>query len=296
MSVKIMSLVWELDIEHSERIILLAMADHANDDGQNCYPSNAYLAWKTGYSERSVRRIHRALELTGIITRVAHQEGGRGFATEYRLNVEKGDKKSPFSNEKRRTSTTLKEDICDIKEDTGDHKGGHSCVPPIISNHQRNIMEPLGGDTTEKSPDYSDGQLVTPDLQSIDPGPTGPTEPSKKRQGTVTEPPDYPEWFQPLVGLKGFKATAHKLAIQSIRDGCDEASVNEAEIVLNFANYYRDGGRAINGWSDPVAALVRTLPVQIAKGRRSVNRPPPQRVKTDYVAMKAELDARRARG
>ena len=41
MSVKIMSQVWELDIDHSEMIVLLAMADHADDDGQNCYPSNA---------------------------------------------------------------------------------------------------------------------------------------------------------------------------------------------------------------------------------------------------------------
>jgi len=31
---------------------------------------------------------------------------------------------------------------------------------------------------------------------------------------------------------------------------------DEAEIVLAFADYYRDGGRATNGWSDPVAALV----------------------------------------
>ena len=35
MSVKIMSQVWELDIDHSEMIVLLAMADHADDDGQN---------------------------------------------------------------------------------------------------------------------------------------------------------------------------------------------------------------------------------------------------------------------
>ena len=84
MSIKTMSQVWELDIDHGEMIVLLAMADHADDDGQNCYPSNAYLAWKTGYSDRQVRRVLRTLESTGIITRVAHEEGGRGLATEYR--------------------------------------------------------------------------------------------------------------------------------------------------------------------------------------------------------------------
>jgi len=96
---------------------------------------------------------------------------------------------------------------------------------------------------------------------------------------------DYPAWFQPLTALKGFKATAHKNAIISVREGCEEAGINEAEIVRAFADYYRDGGRATNGWSDPVAALVRTLPVQINKTRKPVNRP--KAVSTDYVAMQA---------
>jgi len=237
MSVKIMSQVWELDIDHSEMIVLLAMADHADDDGQNCYPSNAYLAWKTGYSDRQVRRVLRTLESTGIITRVAHEEGGRGLATEYRLNPEKGDKKSAFMANKRRTSTTQKGDILSEKADMGVHKGGHSYVPPTISNHQLNIKEPSEDGATANF--------------------------------------DYPEWFQPLTALKGFKATAHKTAIQSVREGCEEAGVNEAEIVLAFADYYRDGGRATNGWSDPVAALVKTLPVQINKTRKPTSRPPP---------------------
>ena len=259
MSVKIMSQVWELDIDHSEMIVLLAMADHADDDGQNCYPSNAYLAWKTGYSDRQVRRVLRALESTGIITRVAHEEGGRGLATEYRLNPEKGDKKSAFMADKRRTSTTQKGDILSEKADMGVHKGGHSYVPPTISNHQLNIKEPS------------------------EDGPTANF--------------DYPEWFQPLTALKGFKATAHKNAIQSVREGCEEAGVNEAEIVLAFADYYRDGGRATNGWSDPVAALVRTLPVQINKTRKPTSRPPPS-ADVDPIEKHrqaaAEIAARRA--
>jgi hypothetical protein len=143
----------------------------------------------------------------------------------------------------------------------GVHKGGHSYVPPTISNHQLNIKEPSEDGATANF--------------------------------------DYPEWFQPLVGLKGFKATAHKNAIQSVREGCEEAGVNEAEIVLAFADYYRDGGRATNGWSDPVAALVRTLPVQINKTRKPTSRPPPKVFSVnsqDFAAMKAEQDARKARG
>jgi hypothetical protein len=260
MSVKIMAQVWELDIDHSDLIVLLAMADHADDDGQNCYPSVGYLAWKSGYSDRQIRRVLRTLEFTGIITRVAHEEGGRGYATEYRIDPAKGDKKSAFTPDKRRTFTTVKADIHDTKADTGVHKGGHSYVPPTVINHQVTINEPF-------TPVETTGVHIAH---------------------------NYPDWFQPLVDLKGFKNTAHKGAIESIQAGCDEAGVNEAEIVRAFADYYRDGGRAINGWSDPVAALVRTLPVQIAKKRKGGAQP--ARPKTDWVAMAAELEARRARG
>ena len=91
--------------------------------------------------------------------------------------------------------------------------------------------------------------------------------------------------------------TAHKNAILSIREGCDEAGVNEAEVVLAFTEYYRDGGRAVNGWSDPVASLVRTLPVQINKSRKTDKRPKTLSVNsTDFAAMKAEQDARQSGG
>jgi len=121
----------------------------------------------------------------------------------------------------------------------------------------------------------------------------------EEEDATPSAKHDYPEWFQPLTALKGFKSTAHKNAIQTVREGCEEAGVNEAEVVRAFADYYRDGGRATNGWSDPVAALVRTLPVQIAKGRKSAGRPPPKVFSVnsqDFAAMQAAHEARQAGG
>ena len=43
-------------------------------------------------------------------------------------------------------------------------------------------------------------------------------------------------------------------------------------MVSGFAAYYRDGGKASNGWLDPVAALVKTLPIQISKARKEKGR------------------------
>jgi len=76
MSVKIMGLVWDLDIPQNEKFVLLAYADHADHNGDNMFPSVALVAKKTGYSERSVQRTTRSLEEKGYL--VANGKGPNG--------------------------------------------------------------------------------------------------------------------------------------------------------------------------------------------------------------------------
>lgn len=61
MSGKIAGMVWDLDLPHGEKYVLLAMADHAEHDGTNIHPSVGLIAWKTDYSERQVMRLIQAL-------------------------------------------------------------------------------------------------------------------------------------------------------------------------------------------------------------------------------------------
>lgn len=56
MSIKIMTLVWSLDMPATQKIVLLALADNANDEG-DCYPSVATLVAKCGLSERSIQSV-----------------------------------------------------------------------------------------------------------------------------------------------------------------------------------------------------------------------------------------------
>ena len=96
MSIKQMTMVWELDVPQSQQGLLLALADHADDDGTKCFPSVAYLAWKLGCTPRTVFRIMKDLKKAGLLEAVAWVGGGRGHTVEYILHLEKGDKKSPF--------------------------------------------------------------------------------------------------------------------------------------------------------------------------------------------------------
>lgn len=93
MSGKIMGQVWDLDLPHNKLIVLLAMADHADHDGSRVYPSMGLIAWKTGYSERHVRRIVGQLVKDKLLST---DEKRPGQTTLYSIHVEAGKKKAPF--------------------------------------------------------------------------------------------------------------------------------------------------------------------------------------------------------
>lgn len=68
MSVKIMTIAWELNLPDSEKLVLLALADNANDEG-HCWPSMATLTRKCSKSERTVQGCIKSLVKNGHLTR-----------------------------------------------------------------------------------------------------------------------------------------------------------------------------------------------------------------------------------
>jgi hypothetical protein len=136
MSVKLMGEVWELKIDHATSHVLLAMADHARDDGSRCFPSVGYLSWKTNYSLRQVQRILANLEDTGIIIPVAYQNGGGGFATEYQLVLAAAPRKESYQvagtklSGKLRTATIARfNHVCQYCNKSGDAGKGPEGKP-----------------------------------------------------------------------------------------------------------------------------------------------------------------------
>jgi Helix-turn-helix domain len=68
MSIKLMSRVWELELDDSFKLTLLALADAANDEGF-CWPGVASLCKKTSRSERTIQGAIQGLVDMGHITR-----------------------------------------------------------------------------------------------------------------------------------------------------------------------------------------------------------------------------------
>jgi hypothetical protein len=86
MSAKLMGQVWDLDLPHNQAWVLMALADHADHEGNNVYPGLDLLHYKTGYSERQIRRVLDDLEKAGIIIPISGGIG-RGQKQAYRIDM-----------------------------------------------------------------------------------------------------------------------------------------------------------------------------------------------------------------
>jgi hypothetical protein len=79
-------------IRHPAKAVLKELAWFADDDGKNTWPAVTTVAERTGLSRRTVQKLLRELEQTGAIDAVGSRlggrgRGGRGRATQYRINL-----------------------------------------------------------------------------------------------------------------------------------------------------------------------------------------------------------------
>lgn len=83
MSIRLMTAVWErIDLTSTQKLVLLALADWANDDGL-CWPSIDRVAVKSSLKRRAVQMTIRSLEESGFLRR--EELVGRG--NKYWVNI-----------------------------------------------------------------------------------------------------------------------------------------------------------------------------------------------------------------
>lgn len=102
MSIKVMNWVWEnAQAKGHCRLVLLAIADCADDNGMNAFPSQPKLADKTLLTVRTIRRVIRQLETDGYLT--VDRSTKRGRATVYTVHMRAGGQPvdGPVDNARR---------------------------------------------------------------------------------------------------------------------------------------------------------------------------------------------------
>jgi Helix-turn-helix domain len=102
LSIKVMQDVWQRSEQKgSALLLLLAIADHAHDDGAGAYPSVETLARKVRMSRRNTQLLIRHLEKAGEI-QVEHGAGPRGCNL-YAVKTLQGVKNSVAGGAKQRS-------------------------------------------------------------------------------------------------------------------------------------------------------------------------------------------------
>jgi Helix-turn-helix domain len=169
MSIRLMSQVWEdTRIEsQAELIVLLALADHARDDGL-CWPSMRSIAVKARIEERSAQRIVRRLIEKGMIELVSPGGCIDGCNTPNRYRVMGSDLRQAHGVTGGRLGATvsqgLRGDSASLRDDR-EHKKG------VTQGHPNHQIEPL----TERI------TTTCPHLREKPPNGNEPTEASSRR-------------------------------------------------------------------------------------------------------------------
>ena len=95
MSVKISGKVWELEIDPTEKLVLLALADYANHEGENVRPGNELLMAMTGLNERTIGLKIKKFLKEGLLEK-ASEKTGRGHLREFSIDASRGIRREYF--------------------------------------------------------------------------------------------------------------------------------------------------------------------------------------------------------
>ena len=87
MSIKLMAKAWEMPIPSGQKMVLLALCDHANDDG-DCYPSQKKLAKKCSMSSRAISNHIKWLHDCGILESERRQTTNVRKSNRYFISLE----------------------------------------------------------------------------------------------------------------------------------------------------------------------------------------------------------------
>lgn len=79
-----MTWAWKQKLDPTDKFVLIALADHANDEDYTCWPSLNHLQTKTGFSRPTIWKTIDRLIKVGAVARVGESSAG---STKYKVMV-----------------------------------------------------------------------------------------------------------------------------------------------------------------------------------------------------------------
>lgn len=144
------------DLNPTERVVLIYLADAANEDGY-CWPGKATIASRTGIkSTRTVDTAIDRLERRNLISIQRRQKEGRNLSNYYFLNLDQGDL---FNSNPANIAVPQKLQGCKKDEKVGQkmREGGAKTAPESLKESNK---ESFKGD--QKNPDQNQSSGSAP--------------------------------------------------------------------------------------------------------------------------------------
>ena len=132
----LLALTWAFrqPVRPAAKLVLLALADHANDDGE-CWPGIAGLTAKTSLSDRAIQKNMRVLASAGLLNVTPRlDESGRQKSSLYRLVFSGGGERGSPRGESRAGD--------------GSERGSSPRVNDVLPNRNRNRKNETSGCVT----------------------------------------------------------------------------------------------------------------------------------------------------
>jgi hypothetical protein len=159
MSAKISGKVWELELDPTEKLVLLALSDHADHEGNNVRPGNDLLVAKTGLSERTV-----GLKIAEFIQRgILEPENattGRGRVREFTLDADRCERRQYFIERDKRKAERERARVEARSTDTA--QKGRSTFDRYSTEGSKHVR-PMENEKAE-----ADAQKVEADAQKVE--------------------------------------------------------------------------------------------------------------------------------
>ncbi|MDE2106320.1 MAG: helix-turn-helix domain-containing protein [Patescibacteria group bacterium] len=274
MSAKIMGQVYDLELPANEQGVLLALADHADHDGENVFPSNGLIAWKIGCSEDTVSRIKKKLEQRGILITVKAQQGRSKL---HRLNLSAGIKKKPYKSDNP-PQLAGGRNLPPPANGTVHPPQSFAGTPPAElcgTNHHVTVIEP--------SVTAPSAETISEDIESIEPA-----EPKSDRQkGDARFQPfvdawhnNYPDYFEkPYTFDGGRDGKALKVFLSANKESVDDLMAVAKSAWARQDIFKCDNATMLHSfcrWYNAICANLQTaraLPSQRQQPRKRYDQP-----------------------
>lgn len=170
-SIEVMNLVWKSPLPTTEKMVLLVIADHADDDGGNSWPSIGTIAKKASISSRSAQRYIARLADSGWITIRSQQGGTKEMRDDrrpnlYAINLERLN--GVTAETPRNGMTAAGHGVTD-RASRGDNSNSHGVTPMSPKPSLEPYIEPPSSSSLAESNDKPErtGSLL-PDVARQD--------------------------------------------------------------------------------------------------------------------------------